>query len=117
MSQDSPRIIKGFRAHVSLNVIGIFCIPAGAMIIGACRHQVGPREDMIHELLSGVVLIGALVWMLALPYFFVIATPKCNSCRVKTKRYRQLRHEGCDWKITICPLCRERFMYKSFGGD
>jgi hypothetical protein len=117
MTQDLPRIIKGFRTEVFLKVIGLFLIPFGAMIIGACRSQVPPGEDMIQGILKGVVLVGGLVWLLSLPYFFMIFTPKCDSCKVRTRRHGKMRHDNDEWKVTICPNCRERFMHRMFGSD
>ena len=117
MPQDLPRIIKGFRTEVFFKVVGLFFIPFGAMLIGANRSQVPPGEDMIQILLKGVALVGGLVWLLALPYFFVIFTPKCDSCKVRTRRHGKLSHDGDEWKVTICPRCRERFMHRMFGSD
>jgi hypothetical protein len=117
MDHDSPRIVKGFRTGVFLKLIGLFFIPFGAMLIGACRHQVPPDEDMIQVLLKGVSLVGGLVWLLALPYYAMILTPKCDSCKVRTMRHGKMSHEGDEWKVTICPRCRERFMHRMFGSD
>ena len=117
MSQDLPRIVKDFRTEVCLKVIGLFSIPFGAMIIGACRSQMPPDEDMIQVLLKGVTLVGGLVWLLSLPYFLMIFTPKCDSCKVRTRRHRKLSQGEDEWTVTICPLCRERFMHRIFGSD
>jgi len=117
MPQNLPGTIKGFRTEVFLKVIGLFFIPFGAMIIAACRSQVPPDEDMIQVLLKGVALVGGLVWLLALPYFLMIFTPKCDSCKVRTRRHGKMSHENDEWKVTICPRCSERFMHRMFGSD
>ena len=117
MPQDFPRIIKGFRTGVFLKLIGLFCIPCGAMIIGAWRSQRPPDEDMFQVLLKGVAFVGGVVWFLALPYYLMIFTPMCDSCKVRTRRHGKLNHDNDEWKVTICPLCRERFMYRVFSGD
>ena len=98
-------------------MLGLFFIPFGAMLIGAYRSQLSPDEDMIQVVLKGVAFVGGLAWLLALPYFMVIFTPKCESCKVRTKRHGKLNHDNDEWKVTICPLCRERFMHRMFGGD
>lgn len=117
MPQDLPRIIKGFRTGVFLKLIGLFCIPCGAMIIGAWRSQTPPDEDMIQVVLKGIAFVGGVVWFLALPYYVMIFTPMCDSCKVRTRRHGKLNHDNDEWKVTICPLCRERFMYRVFSGD
>jgi hypothetical protein len=111
MPQDLPRIIKGFRTEVFLKVIGLFFIPFGAMIIGAFRSQEPSDENMIQVLLKG------LLWLFALPYFLMIFTPKCDSCKVRTRQHGKLSHNDEEWKVTICPHCRERFMHRVFGSD
>jgi len=117
MHQDLPRIIKGFRTEVFFKVIGLFFIPFGAMLIGGYRSQVPPDEDVIQVLLKGVTLGGGLLWLLALPYFFMIFTPKCDSCKARTRRLGKVNYDGDEWKVTICPRCGERFMHRMFGSD
>ena len=117
MPQGLPKIIKGFRTEVCLKVIGLFFIPFGAMIIGAYRSQTPPDEDTIQVLLKGVALVGGLLWLLALPYLLMIFTPKCDSCKVRTRRHGKLIYDDEEWKVTICPRCRERFMHRMFGSD
>ena len=115
MDKDLPRIVKGFRAEVFFKTLGLFLIPFGAMGIGAYRSQTPPNEDMIQVILKGVALVGGLIWLCALPYFFILFTPKCDSCKVRTRRYRDLHYDNDEWKVTICPRCRERFMHRMFG--
>jgi hypothetical protein len=117
MPHDIPKIVKGFRTEVCLIVIRLFFIPFGAMLIGAYRSQAPPNEDAIQALLEGLVLFGGVVWLLALPYLLLIYTPKCDSCKVRTKRQGKLTHNDDEWKVTICPSCRERFMHRTFGSD
>jgi hypothetical protein len=117
MDKDLPRIVKSFRTEVFLKILGLFLIPFGAMAIVAYRSQTPPTEDTIQVALKGVALVGGLMWFFALPYFFIIFTPKCDSCKVRTKRYRDFHHDDDEWKVTICPRCRERFMHRAFGGD
>ena len=117
MPHDLLQIIKGFRTEVCLKVIGLFFIPFGAMLIGAYRSQAPPDEDTIQVLLKGVALVGGLVWLLALPYLLMIFTPKCDSCNVRTRRHGNLSHDDDEWKVTLCPRCRERFMHRLFGCD
>jgi hypothetical protein len=117
MPQDLPRIIKGFRTEVFFKVIGLFFVPFSAMIIGAYRSQEPPYEDMIQVPLKGVALVGGLAWLLALPYFFMIFTPECDSCKVRTRRHGKMNYDGDEWKVTICPRCRERFMHRMLGSD
>ena len=117
MPQDNPRIAKGFRAEVFLKVLGLFLFPFGAMIIGAYRSQGPPNEDLIQLILKGIVLVGGLVWLMALPYFFMVVTPKCELCKVRTRRKGKMKHDNDEWKLTICPLCHERYMHRMFGAD
>jgi hypothetical protein len=117
MPQDLPRIVKGFRTEVCLKLLGLFFIPFVAMGMGAYRSQMPPNEDAVQILLKGVIIVGGLIWLLALPYFLLIFTPKCESCKVRTKPHGKLNHDNDEWKITICPQCRERFMHRMFGGD
>lgn len=117
MSQDLPRIAKGFRTQVFLRVLGLFLIPFGAMLIGAYHSQVPPNVDLFQLLLKWVALVGGLIWLLALPYHFMVFTPKCDSCKIRTKRQAKLNKDGDEWIVTICPKCRERFRHRVFEGD
>lgn len=114
MPRDLPKIIKGFRAEVCLKVIGGFLIPFGAMLVGAFRSKAAADEDGIQVLLEGVAIIGGVLWLLGLPYLLMVFTPRCDSCKVRTKRHGKLSHDGDEWKVTICPRCRERFMHRMF---
>ena len=117
MPTDLPRIAKGFRAEVFLKVLGLFLIPFSAMIIGAYRPQVPPNEDLIQVVIKGIVIVGGLVWILALPYFFVVFTPKCEVCKVRMKRHGKMNHDKDEWRVTICPVCHDRYMHRMLGSD
>jgi hypothetical protein len=117
MSQVAPRIAKSFRTEVFIKLITLFFISFGAMVIGANRHQSPPNEDLIQILLKGVVLVGGFLWLLSLPYFLMIFTPKCEYCKVRTKRHGKMNHDKDEWKVTICPLCSNRYLHRMFGSD
>jgi hypothetical protein len=87
------------------------------MIIGAYRSQDPPDEDTIQVFLKGVAVVGGLVWLLSLPCLLMFLTPKCDSCGVRTRRTGKLIHDDDEWKVSICPRCRERFMHRVFGSD
>jgi len=117
MDKDLPRTVKGFRAEVFFKILGLFMIPFGAMGIGAYRSQTTPNEDMIQVVLAGVALVGGLVCLIAVSYLVMLYTPKCDSCKVRTRRFGTLSYDNNEWTVTICPRCRERFMHRSFGSD
>jgi hypothetical protein len=114
MDQDLPRIAKNFRAEVFFKVLGLFTIPFGAMSIGAYRSQTTPNEDLIQVALAVVVLVGGLVCLITVAYLVMFFTPKCDSCKVRTRRFGTLSYDNDEWNVTICPCCRERFMHRSF---
>lgn len=116
MDQSSTKIAKGFQTEIALKAAGLFLIPFTAGIIAANREPSSPDADPLQTLLSWIFIAGGAVWLLSLPYFFIVLTPKCDHCKVRTKNHGRMPHEGNEWICTTCPSCRERFRYRSFSG-
>ncbi|MCX8494641.1 MAG: hypothetical protein ORN51_00470 [Akkermansiaceae bacterium] len=115
MNQQHPRLVWGFQLEVGIKIFGIGLIPFAAGIIGANRQQ--PTDpDFFQTIRTVIFLGGGLAFLLALPYFFIFHTPKCDSCKVRTKKFGRLVCDGEEFTTVICPQCRERFRYSSFNG-
>jgi hypothetical protein len=119
MPEDLPRIVEGrYRLILSIQVFVLFAILCWAINIGASLFQSNSDQDILHVVFKAIVGIFGLIGLFSLPYFIMLyLTPKCDSCHVRTKQHGKLNQENEEWNVTICPLCRERFMFKMFPED
>ncbi|MGB6221626.1 hypothetical protein [Haloferula sp.] len=117
MDQSSARIAKRFHTEVALKATSLFFIPFTAGIIATNREPSSSEAVALQVLLTWIFIAGGAAWLICLPCFFIVLTPKCDRCKVRTKSHGRIVHEGDEWNCTTCPSCRERFKYRSFGGS